>query len=122
MSDALPTGQQQTLSSYRGDEQTQSQVSSMLASNGRLDPTGAYDVAIEFDGMRLRSGFSAVMWGAMAGADRLNVTVRVMNGSSQIKSFKTSTSTALGGAIYGSPTKRMNRMVATLSKRIVASL
>ena len=71
---------------------------------------------------RLRSGASAFWLGYMAGADFIHVEITVREGGAPMKTYKTDTSTVLGGIAFVSPTKRKNRMVNTLTTLIVAGL
>jgi hypothetical protein len=71
---------------------------------------------------RLRSGSTGFWLGAMAGADRINVTVDVVSGSAATKSFSTNTSTAIAGIIRPGAVERFDRMVNTLADRIVAGI
>jgi hypothetical protein len=71
---------------------------------------------------RLRSGSTGFWLGAMAGADRIDVTVDVVSGSAATKSFSTNTSTAIAGIIRPGAVERFDRMVNTLADRIVAGI
>ncbi len=77
---------------------------------------------IRVTGFRLRSGSSGFWLGAMAGADRIEVTVEVVNGSAATKRFSTNTSTAIAGIIRPGAVERFDRMVNTLAERIVAGI
>jgi len=68
---------------------------------------------------RLRSGSSGFLLGAMAGADKISVSVDVKRGSRVSKTFSTDTSTAVAGLIRPGSVERFNRMVETLAQRIV---
>jgi uncharacterized lipoprotein YmbA len=71
---------------------------------------------------RLRSGSSGFWLGPTAGADRINVTVDVVNGSATQKTFSTNTSPAVGWVIRPGSVERFDRMVDTLADRIVAGI
>jgi hypothetical protein len=94
-----------------------------------LQEKGSYDSAasgitlnINVSDFRLRSGASAFWLGAMAGADRLAVNVDAEANGANLKTFKTDTSTILGGIALPAPTQRVNRMSKALAKRIVDKL
>jgi len=77
---------------------------------------------IRVTGFRLRSGSTGFWLGAMAGADRIAVTVEVVSGGAVTKSFATDTSTAVAGIIRPGAVERFDRMVNTLAERIVAGI
>jgi hypothetical protein len=79
-------------------------------------------LSIRVTHFRLRSGSSGFWLGAMAGADRINVTVDVVSGSATPKTFSTNTSTAVGWVIRPGSVERFDRMVDTLADRIVAGI
>lgn len=77
---------------------------------------------VEIDRFRLRSGGNAFWLGAMGGADVIETAVSLRRGEAVARSYTTDTSTVLGGIVYASPTRRSNRLVDTISERIVAGL
>ncbi|MCH7706986.1 MAG: hypothetical protein IH884_00760 [Myxococcales bacterium] len=68
---------------------------------------------------RLRSGSTGFWLGAMAGADKIAVSVHVKRRGKVTKTFSTDTSTAVAGIIRPGSVERFNRMVNTLAQRIV---
>ena len=91
-----------------------------LSSAGKGD--GGTTVQIQITRFRLRSGSSAFWLGAMAGADIIGCSVEVLQGGNSTHSFKTDTSTILGGLIMPGPVTRFNRLVAELARRIAAKV
>lgn len=111
-----------TLIRYGVPEQVRSEVTTKLRSAGRQSDAGTARMDVKITSFRLRSGASAFWLGYMAGSDFIFVEVTVREGESPIKTYKTNTSTVLGGIAYTSPTKRKNRLVNTLTTRIVEGL
>ena len=111
-----------SLEKYEIAEKVRAAVGEALGPRRGQHGEGDLVLHIEIDHFRLRSGGSAFWLGAMGGADSIKVTVEVLRGDSPIKSYATDTSTVLGGIAYASPTRRSNRLVKTISERIVAGL
>lgn len=120
--DGLDAERLKRLEAYRAHETLRTNVESRLGGSGRLDPSGDLELVIHLDTFRLRSSASAFWLGAMAGADRVVADVRVTRNGSEIRNFKTDTSTMLGGMFYASATRRTARLMKTLSERIVTGL
>jgi hypothetical protein len=87
-----------------------------LAEAGKGAP-GTF-VKVQVTDFRLRSSSAAFWVGAMAGADTLACSVEVVKEGGVPRTFRTDTSTVLGGVVMpGSPT-RFDRLVAELAHRI----
>lgn len=73
--------------------------------------------------VRVRSNFSAIMFGFMAGDDRIkgDVIVRGPNGVAQ-QQFTISTSYALGGIAGGQDSARMDWLYESFAKRVLEEL
>ena len=97
-------------------------VSELLRANQRLDASAPATLAIVITHFRLRSWASAFWLGAMAGADRLGVEVRVEKNGNTLKEYRTETSSVLGGIIFAGAGHRFNRLLKTIAKRIVDGL
>jgi hypothetical protein len=73
--------------------------------------------------IRIRSSFSAGMWGVMAGADRLEGDVFVKNEEGKIlNSFSISASYTWGGSIGGNDDIRMNWLYDKFAKLTVKNI
>lgn len=77
----------------------------------------ALDITVNH--FRLRSGSTGFWLGAMAGADKIAVSVNVKHKGKVTKTFSTDTSTAVAGIIRPGSVERFDRMVNTLAQRIV---
>ena len=97
-------------------------VSELLRANQRLDASAPATLAIVITHFRLRSWASAFWLGAMAGADRLGVEVRLEKDGNTLKEYRTETSSVLGGIIFAGAGHRFNRLLKTIAKRIVDGL
>ena len=73
-------------------------------------------------GFRLRSTASSGWFGAMAGADKLDVTVRVVDHGQEVRRFDTGAGTIVGRADPTGAEGRFERVVQTTAERIVAGL
>ena len=80
-------------------------------------------VEIVVTSVRVRSNFSAVMWGAMAGADNISgdIVIRDVAGE-QLDSFHVSASYALGGLAGGQDNARMGWLYEAFAKRAVEEI
>jgi len=112
-----------TAKTYTLTSRIENNVQSNLQEKGSYDSkNGDITLNINITAFRLRSGSSAFWLGAMAGADVIAVDVDVEANGENIKSFKTDTSTILGGMAFPAPSQRVNRMSKELAKRIVENL
>jgi len=120
---ALNGEQADAASRYRVGERLQQAITGVLSARSRYDAeNGVVSLHIMVNSLRLRSAASALMFGVMAGPDRLAVDVIVKQEGRIVKTYHTDTSTALGGLLLPAPTQRIERMVKTLSERIVLGL
>ena len=79
-----------------------------LESNSLIDPTSSNKIEIVVKDVRVRSNFSAVMWGFMAGDDRITGDVKIKDGTdATLNAFEVSASYALGGLAGGQDDARM---------------
>jgi len=113
---ALPIDQQ------AAPDEVSTAVSDLLRTKGRLDASAPATLEIVITDFRLRSWASAFWLGAMAGADRLGVEVRVQKDGETLKQYRTDTSSVLGGIAYAGTGHRFDRLVKTIAKRIVDGL
>ena len=73
-----------------------------LISEGVYDESSENKVEVVINNIRLRGTFSAVMFGALAGADSLKGTVKLASGEGEeLSSFDVSAAYALGGTAGG---------------------
>ena len=78
---------------------------------------------VEVNDIRVRSSFTAVMFGFMAGNDHVNGTVTLADADNrQIDHFKVSASYALGGIAGGMDDTRMNWLYETFTEKTLTTL
>ena len=86
------------------------------------DSTDAMHLNVEVTGIRVRSSFSAVMFGFMAGNDHVNGTVTLVDADNHpVDRFKVSASYALGG-IAGIDSMRMDWLYEKFTEQTLATL
>lgn len=79
-----------------------------LRSNNLIDPTSSNRIEIVVKEIRVRSNFSAIMWGFMAGSDHITGDVNIKDRADKtLNSFEVSASYALGGLGGGQDDARM---------------
>ena len=87
-----------------------------------VDPSRA-KVEIKVTDMRVRSNFSAIMFGFMAGDDHIDGDVIVISSTgSELQEFKVAASYALGGLAGGQDSARMDWLYENFAKRVVEEL
>ena len=80
-----------------------------LQSNNLIDPSSSNRLEIVVKEVRVRSNFSAIMWGFMAGSDHITGDVNIKDGTDKtLNSFEVSASYALGGLAGGQDDARMS--------------
>ncbi|MGK8195476.1 DUF4410 domain-containing protein [Burkholderia cepacia] len=89
----------------------------------KADSTDAMHLNVEVNGIRVRSSFSAVMFGFMAGNDHVDGTVTLLDADNhQIDRFKVSASYALGGIAGGMDDTRMNWLYEKFTEQTLTTL
>lgn len=79
-----------------------------LESNSLIDPASNNKIEIVIKEVRVRSNFSAIMWGFMAGSDHITGNVNIKDATDNtLNSFEVSASYALGGIGGGQDDARM---------------
>ena len=103
-------------------ERLRQTVRRYLDVNQLLQPGAGATAEIVLTEFRVRSTFSAVMWGVMAGTDNVtgDVVVRDKSGR-QLRKFSVNASYGLGGAMGGDDT-RLNWLYDTFAEHTVAEL
>ncbi|MBN3827560.1 DUF4410 domain-containing protein [Burkholderia sp. Ac-20384] len=100
-------------------------IESALAARKLLATTGSTDAMhlnVEVTGIRVRSSFSAVMFGFMAGNDHVDGTVTLTDADNHpVDRFKVSASYALGG-IAGIDSLRMDWLYEKFTEKTLATL
>jgi hypothetical protein len=120
---AMPEGPRtEQFVKYSAAEVLDRELRSNLSKAGNFAEGGALELSVTATDFRLRSGGSAFWLSYMAGADFYGVEVEVKKNGRIVKTFRSNTSTTLGGIAYASPTKRTRRLSLTLSKRIANGL
>ncbi|UQN72521.1 DUF4410 domain-containing protein [Burkholderia multivorans] len=88
----------------------------------KADSPDAMHLNVEVTGIRVRSSFSAVMFGFMAGNDHVNGTVTLADADNRpVDRFKVSASYALGG-IAGIDSMRMDWLYEKFTEQTLATL
>jgi hypothetical protein len=88
----------------------------------KADATDAMHLNVEVTGIRVRSSFSAVMFGFMAGNDHVNGTVTLADADNHpVDRFKVSASYALGG-IAGIDSMRMDWLYEKFTEQTLTTL
>ncbi len=88
----------------------------------KADATDATHLNVEVTGIRVRSSFSAVMFGFMAGSDYVDSTVTFADADNHpVDHFKVSASYALGG-IAGIDSMRMDWLYEKFTEKTLATL
>lgn len=107
---------------FSGDS-LRSTVERTLSSQGLIQTDATQTLDIEVTSFRVRSSFSAVMFGFMAGNDNIEgiVTVKDQAGTVLQKS-KVTASYALGGLAGGQDESRMNWLYEEFAKHAAAEL
>jgi Domain of unknown function (DUF4410) len=86
----------------------QSTIQRRFEAMGTMKPNGTDKMLVTITGVRVRSTFSAVFWGFMAGQDSIDGTVQISTAEGKpLHQFNIRTSYALGGYLGGDAT-RMN--------------
>ena len=100
-----------------------STVERALQAQNMVKTEAAQTLDIEITGFRVRSAFTAVMFGFMAGNDNVEGVVTVKDaGGKVLKKAKVSASYALGGLAGGQDESRMGWLYEEFAKHTVAEL
>lgn len=87
------------------------------------DDSTAMQLNVEITGIRVRSNFSAVMFGFMAGSDYIDGNVSLVDSGNQlVDRFKVSTSYALGGLAGGQDESRMGWLYEKFAEKTLSAL
>jgi hypothetical protein len=87
------------------------------------DDSNAMQLNVEITGVRVRSNFSAVMFGFMAGSDYVNGNVSLLDPENRlVDRFKVSTSYALGGLAGGQDEARMGWLYEKFAEKTFSAL
>lgn len=90
--------------------------------NGKADNVSP-ELEIRIKGVRVRSNFSAVMWGVMAGSDSITADVVLKDvGGKEIDIYEVSVSYALGGLAGGQDSTRMGWLYEKFAEETVKEL
>lgn len=107
-------------------EELRSHVKRALEANSLLTNdlgTPSPDLDIQIKRVRVRSNFSAVMWGVMAGADKVAADIVLMDkGGKELDRFEVSVSYALGGLAGGQDSTRMSWLYEKFAEEAVKEL
>jgi hypothetical protein len=95
-----------------------------FAAHNLVATDGEFRLKIVVTDIRVRSTFSAMMWGFMAGDDHVNGDgfVSRVDGDSSMHEFKIKTSYALGGLAGGQDSTRMDWIYEEFAKKLAEYL
>jgi hypothetical protein len=94
-----------------------------LESLDLLAPDGSFTMNVVVDDIRVRSNFSAVMWGFMAGDDHLQGDVSILNEHGEsVYEFRPEISYALGGFAGGMDSARMSYLYEEFAEVVAKEL
>jgi hypothetical protein len=94
----------------------ETRIHNALRQEGLIVSSSKNTLGVELTDLRLRSTFSAVMFGFMAGDDHLTGTIRVMNEwGREVQQFEVNSSYALGGFGGGQDQNRLDWLYTNFS-------
>ena len=94
-----------------------------LESLDLLASDGSFTMRVVVDDIRVRSNFSAVMWGFMAGDDHLEGDVSILDSDGEVVyEFRPEISYALGGIAGGQDSVRMSYLYEEFAEAIAEEL
>jgi len=97
-------------------------LQSELEKNELMSPDGDFSIKVVVNDIRVRSSFSAVMWGFMAGDDHVQGDVVVLKTGEPVYNYTIIASYALGGFAGGDDTARMEWLYEEFSEILVNEL
>jgi hypothetical protein len=98
-------------------------IQRMLEARGLLQAGSPYRIDVEVTDLRVRSNFSAVMFGFMAGADSVAGSVSIADKDGRrVSRYEVSASYALGGIAGGQDETRMGWLYEEFAKHVVNEL
>lgn len=98
-------------------------VRAKLTAAQLVDASAAHTIGVTITGVRVRSSFSAVMFGALAGADSVDGDVNVLDKDGKVlRTFKVSASYAFGGFGGGIDSVRLNYLYEKFADLTAAEL
>lgn len=98
-------------------------VNNRLFNANALAEDGPYSITITITDVRVRSAFSAVMWGFMAGDDHIVGKVVLTDASQKpVQSFEVKSNYAFGGFAGGQDSVRMSYLYDKFSELVVQEL
>ena len=107
-------------------DELKAHIQRALSASSLIDPSRNADLPsllVEIKDIRVRSNFSAVMWGFMAGNDHIigDIAIKDKDGT-EVDRFEVSASYALGGFAGGQDSARMSWLYETFSEEIIKEL
>jgi hypothetical protein len=99
------------------------QIERLLMARGLVKPDAAQTLDIEVTSFRVRNSFNAIMFGFMAGSDKLEGIVTIKDGAGNtLKKSMVEASYALGGVAGGQDGSRMNWLYDEFAKHTAAEV
>lgn len=98
-------------------------IRAKLSAAQLIDASAAHNIGVTITGVRVRSSFSAVMLGVLAGADSVDGDVNVLDKDGKVlRTFKVSASYAFGGFGGGIDSVRLNYLYEKFADLTAAEL
>jgi hypothetical protein len=98
-------------------------VERVLSARGAMDSLAPHRISITVKDIRVRSSFSAIMFGFMAGDDHVQGMVELLNGAdTPVDSFEVSASYAFGGIAGGQDSTRLGYLYEAFAKETAGEL
>ena len=104
-----------------GSSRLAAAVREEMARQGRV-PAPPVQLVLVVTNFRIRSTATSVWFGAMAGADMLDVETTAAKDDRVLKQWKTGSGSVVGGLIRPGVEGRFDRLIGTTAERIVAGL
>jgi len=104
-----------------GSSRLAAAVREEMARQGRV-PAPPVQLVLVVTNFRIRSTATSVWFGAMAGADMLDVETTALKDNQVLKQWKTGSGSVVGGLIRPGVEGRFERLIGTTAERIVAGL
>lgn len=104
-------------------EQLKATLARALEAKSMIRPDGEYTIDVIITDLRVRSNFTAVAFGFLAGADSVTGTVNILDkNTAPVKSFEVDANYALGGLAGGSDEARMGWIYEKFSEQTLKEL
>lgn len=118
----LSAGQRKLLRRHEAATVLRQSALDWLDARGHFARKGELLLQVQIRAVRLRSELAALLLGGAAGADSLEVSVRVTRGGEELKIFAAHVTSSAGGRDWKDPGDRLQRMARRLGQRVADGL